>query len=104
LYEFAEYSVPAVSATAAAGTDGRNYVSVANLDPDESAEITLGLDAGRIRNAQAQILTADQMDAHNTFDSPDNVEPAPFEGLAAENGQLLFELPAKSILMISFDN
>jgi alpha-N-arabinofuranosidase len=104
LYEFAEHSVPAVSATAAAGTDGRNYVSVANLDPNVSAEITLGLDAGRVRNARAQILTAEQMDAHNSFDSPDNVEPAPFEGLAAENVQLLFELPAKSILMISFDN
>jgi alpha-N-arabinofuranosidase len=103
-YEFADYSVPGISATAAVGTDGRHYLSVANLNPNDAADVIVALDRGRMRNAAASILTADAMDAHNTFDAPDTIAPHAFDGLALADGNLQLSLPAKSIVMVAFDD
>jgi alpha-N-arabinofuranosidase len=40
------------------------------------------------------------MDAHNTFDAPDAVKPAPFSGASLANGNLTVELPPKSVVML----
>jgi alpha-L-arabinofuranosidase len=103
VYRFGDYSVPAVSATAARGADGRLYASVANLDPHETADIRLAVEGGRVRNPSAQILTADSMDGHNTFEAPDTVTPRRFDELDVAGGALRFELPAMSIVMMELD-
>jgi alpha-N-arabinofuranosidase len=100
-YALGDYRVPAVSATAARGTDGRLYASIANLNPDEAVELTVSVAGGTVRNPSAQILTAGAMNSHNTFASPRAVEPAPFDGLESDRGTLTFTLPAKSIVMIA---
>jgi alpha-N-arabinofuranosidase len=102
VYEFGEYSVPAVSATAARGTDGRLYTSVVNLDSSETAAVTLEI-AGGARNPTIEILTASEIDGHNSFDAPDRVEPQAFEDFTIAGGQLSLTLPARSIVMIGMD-
>lgn len=103
VYRYGDYSVPAVSATAARGTDGKLYASIANLDPHEMAEVTLGIDGGRARNPAARILTADAMDADNTFEAPDMVAPRSFDQIGVAGGTIRLELPAMSIVMIEMD-
>jgi alpha-N-arabinofuranosidase len=103
IYELGEYEVPAVSATAARGTDGRLYASIANLDPNEAAQVTLTMDGRRARNLSAQILTGDAMDSHNSFDAPQAVRPKAFNGVRVDGGKLIVDLPAKAIVMIGFD-
>lgn len=102
-YELGEYSVPAVSVTAARGTDGRLYASVVNVDPREAAEVTLSLASGRVRNASGQILTGPEMDTHNTFAAPDTLEPQPFDGYRADGNALELRLPPKSIVLLAMD-
>jgi len=99
-YSHADYSVPAVSATAARDPDGNRYVSVANLDPHETAEITLETPDTIVRNPAATILTANEMASHNSFDAPDTVAPRPFDDLSIDGNTLNLTLPAKSIVMI----
>src|SRR5690606_35876576 len=70
-YAHGQHRVPAVSATAARGQDGRLYTSLANLDPDEAAEVSLAIDGAAQRVVSAQMLTAARMDAHNTFEAPE---------------------------------
>ena len=99
-YSLGDYTVPAVSATAARGADGRFHVSLANLDPAEEAEVTLAIEGAVPGNASAEILTAARMDAHNTFETPEAVRPEPFTEFSVEGGVLRVDLPAKSIVMI----
>ena len=100
-YAFAAYRVPFVSATAARGTDGKLYASVANLHPREAAEVSLAVTGAAPGNASAQVLTADAMDGHNTFASPGTVQPEPFDDFATDGDTLTFTLPAKAIVMIA---
>jgi len=102
-YALGDYRVPAVSATAARGTDGRLYASIANLNPDEAVELTVSIAGGAVRNPSAQILTAGAMNSHNTFESPGAVQPEPYDELDADGDTLTLTLPAKAIVMIAMD-
>jgi alpha-N-arabinofuranosidase len=50
-----------------------------------------------------RILTADKLDAHNTFDAPDAVKPADFADAKIENDKLTVTLPAHSVVMLTLE-
>ncbi|WP_018274185.1 alpha-L-arabinofuranosidase C-terminal domain-containing protein [Teredinibacter turnerae] len=90
-------SIPAISASAAIAKDGNTYLALANTDPDKVQEIVL--DAGKVRSASGELLTADAMDAHNTFAKPNALVPAPYK-VKAKDGRLTIKLPAKSVMVV----
>lgn len=45
------------------------------------------------------ILTADDMRAHNTFETPNVVAPKPFDGAHLAGDRLTIELPAMSLVV-----
>ncbi len=94
-YAMGELNVPAVSASAARGTDGKLYVALINLDPRSGATIRLSLEGIDADRAVGEVLTAEAMDARNTFDMPDVVKPEPFE---ADPDKI--ELPPKSVVVV----
>ena len=69
-YQRGEYTVPAVHASAARGKDGKVHVALTNLDPNSSARLTIRLEGVKPRAVTGQILTADAMNAINTFEKP----------------------------------
>ena len=61
---------------------------------------TLYLSARRLPSVDAEILT-NKMDAFNTFESPENVKPTPFDGVKITEEGLSFTLPACSVSRIT---
>ena len=56
--------------------DGKTLVTIGNLSCTEDAEFTLEAVGMEIsKDAEAALLTSDDMHSHNTFDSPENVVP-----------------------------
>ena len=99
LYQFDGDKLPGISASAAKGKDGKIWLSLVNLDPNKASKIEI--DAGeKIKGAQGQILTANEMDAHNTFAKPTRIKPAKYSA-KAKNGNLVLELPAKSVVVVA---
>ena len=49
---------------------------------------------------QGQVLTAAAMDAHNTFERPQNLVPAPYSARPGASG-LVLELPPKSVVVVT---
>ncbi|MBC8066372.1 MAG: alpha-N-arabinofuranosidase [Chlorobia bacterium] len=103
-YSFAGEGLPAISASATQRS-GSNIldVSLANLDPDQAHEVTLG-HGGSSTKISGRLLTASTMQAHNTFDNPDLVQPVEFNDFAVTGESMKFTLPAKSILMLSIES
>jgi alpha-N-arabinofuranosidase len=100
-YKYGKWSVPQVSASAAKTKDGAIVIGLANLDPHQSADISAmiaGLKGGAVRG---EIITAEAMDAHNTFDHPDAVHPVAFDGARLANGKLSLSLPPKSVVVLT---
>ncbi len=95
-----QYVLPAVSASAVRAKDGALRIALANADPERPAAVSVTLSGAAPASVDGQILTAPQMNAHNSFDSPDALRPAPFAGAHVIGDRLSVELPAKSVVVL----
>lgn len=93
-YTLGEYTIPAISVSAAERSDGATVIALVNSDAKTAHAV--GLSAFGAGSFSGRILTADAMDAHNTFDDPDAVTPRPFsvDGSVAN-------LPPHSIVVLT---
>ncbi|QJD98953.1 alpha-N-arabinofuranosidase [Massilia forsythiae] len=94
--------VPGISASAARARDGKVYVALVNTNPHDATDVTLDLPGRGVSSVRGQVLTADAMDAHNTFDKPQAIKPAPFSASAA-GGKMTIKVPAKAVMVVSVE-
>jgi alpha-L-arabinofuranosidase len=99
-YRLGSDAVPAVHATAARGVDGKVVLSLTNIDPHRPARVAVNLAGGNTVEVSGTLLTATEMDAHNTFDAPRHLQPVPFTGAKLKGDGLDVQMPAKSLVVL----
>ena len=92
--------VPMLSASASKDKNGLIHITLANVDVDNTQNITLDLQGQKISDVNGRILTSASINDHNTFEKPDAVKPVAFKGAKVEKGQLKINIPAKSIVVL----
>lgn len=101
-----EPGIPMISATASRDEEGIIHFTISNLHPSESQNATIdirGEDTGGIVSGSGRLLTADSVNAVNTIENPDNVEPVDFNDVQLEDGILTLDIPAHSIVVFSVE-
>ncbi len=93
--------LPAVSASASRSSSGEILLTLCNLNPQKNITLDGELQGLSVSRVEGQILTAEDMTAHNTFDQPDRVRPAPFAGAALADQRLTIDLPARSVVALT---
>jgi len=96
-------TMPGLSASASRDTAGRVHLSLCNLNPNQNAEVTCEVRGMALGAIQGRVLTADRMNAHNTFDASEHVRPAAFEGVEIQDNQFTLTLPAKSVVVLELN-
>jgi len=71
-------------------------LSLVNTNPQKSVELTVIVPGVSIASLQGHILSAKTMDALNTFDHPDTVQPVSYN-VVAQQGKLSISLPPMSV-------
>jgi alpha-N-arabinofuranosidase len=99
-YKIDQASVPSVSASASRDKDGKLHLSIVNLDPNVSAEITTKVAGSTVRDITGEVLTASTMNAMNTFDNPNAIKPTPFSSYKIQASQVILRIPPKSVVML----
>lgn len=99
-YKLGDAGLPSLSASASRDAAGRLHLSLVNLNPDRAAEINANVWGAAIKTISGEVLTAPAMNAMNTFDRPNDVKPAPFNGYKLDGSQLLLTIPAKSVVVL----
>jgi len=99
-YKLDQTSVPSLTASASRNSEGKIYVSIVNLDPNRASEVTTTIPGTAIKNVSGEVLTANAMNAMNTFDRPDAVKPAAFGGYKLQGTQLDLSIPPKSVVVL----
>ena len=88
------HKVPNLHISASQAEDGKVLVTAANLDDAAPAALDCVLAGlGKIENVSGRVLSGHR-DAHNTFDTPEQVKPAVLEGIALTGDGFRAELPA----------
>ena len=93
-------SLPALTATATRADNGTVHVSFANLDPARDHPISMRVSRGGSFDASLTAITADAMDAHNTFDAPNTLVPVELPPPRIDGDVVSFVLPAKSVVLL----
>lgn len=99
-YRHGELAFPALSASAAHAENGQLLVALVNADASRSHAVRF--DAGNAESASARQLTGGAIDAHNTFDNPDQVTPRDI-AVEIEGGSATLELPPRSVTVITLE-
>ncbi|MHA6531355.1 alpha-N-arabinofuranosidase [Paenibacillus sp. BAC0078] len=103
VYSMGEESIPQISVSASRDEAGKLYVSLCNLSHADSASLTIelaGISAGTVTG---QILTHTDLNAHNTFESPETVAPTAYNGAVLKDGALACQLPPASVVVLTLE-
>ena len=102
-YAFGDKTIPAVSASVSRDQAGKIHVTFCNLNPNQPVEVNCELQGARATKLSGRVLTAPEMNAHNTFDQPDNVKPTEFNAFKLTDNGFVTTLPAKSVVVLEVE-
>ena len=94
-------SVPQVHASASINDAGVLHLSLCNLDPNQEAALSADIRGFAAKAVTGSVLTAGEMQAHNTFENPDAVHPTPYGGASLADGILSAKLPPMSVTVLA---
>jgi alpha-N-arabinofuranosidase len=99
-YRYESITLPQVDAIAARAKDGKIWLALTNLDPNRGATVATEIQGVSAKQAIGEVLSADRMDAINTFEVPGTVAPRSISSHAV-GGKLTLRLPPKSVTVVS---
>jgi alpha-N-arabinofuranosidase len=92
--------LPALSASASKDKNGLVHISVVNIDPSKEVKLLIDLRGGDYSDVTGRVLTAPELNTHNTFEKPEEVKPAVFTDLKIKKSIVSLNVPPKSIIVI----
>ena len=101
-YVHGDVTLPRVDAIAAKDTNGKLWLAITNLDPNQPAEIEASLAGITAKSASGQTLTAPKVDSINTFDQGNTVVPKAITA-KVQGGKVTLNLAPKSVTVVSVE-
>jgi alpha-N-arabinofuranosidase len=95
--------VPGLSVSASRDKAGKIHVSLCNLNPNAPAEVTCELQGAKTQKVSGRMLTASEINAHNTFDRPEVVKTAEFSSAKSTAEGFTATLPPKSVVVLEIE-
>jgi alpha-L-arabinofuranosidase len=102
-YNLRNDTIPAMNASASKEASGRIHISLCNFDPHNAMQVRGRLQGAKARIISGEILTADDMTAHNTFEKPGAVTSSGFKDASVTDAGFTAEIPAKSIVVLTIE-
>lgn len=101
-YKMGDEEIPQLSLSSSVDDEGHIHVSACNLSHADSLSVELDLQGIVNASVHGEVLvSSNELDAHNSFDNPNQVAPKELEGIQAEQGTVKFTLPAASVAVIT---
>lgn len=100
-YTLGKDKLPAVSASASRDKAGVVHISLVNIDAGKPQEVSIDLKNLKASSVKGRILTSEKLQDHNTFQEPNKIIPAPFNGATLQNNNLKIKLPPFSVVVLT---
>jgi len=100
-YEHAGQELPSLVASCSQDSAGTVHISICNLDPNRDAKLQCRLEGLTPRHVRGRVLTADKMNAMNSFARPEAVKPTAFSGADIADDMVNATIPAKSVVVLA---
>ena len=77
-YVYGTDSLPAITVSASKDKNGVVHVSLTNIDPAKTNDISLDLDGTAFKTVTGRILSSGRLQDYNSFTNPDKIKPVAF--------------------------
>jgi alpha-N-arabinofuranosidase len=92
-------SIPSISVSASEdSSNGDVFLTIANLDPNETASLEFVIDGGRRGCASTRLLASNNLSDHNSIQTKDSVMPVICADIIIESNKFLLSMPPASIV------
>ncbi len=102
-YSYGENSIPALDVSASKDSADGVHISICHVNPHSSIDLTIELPGMPVKSASGRIITAAEMNAHNTFDDKENISPVLFDTFTLAEGKMEVTLPPKCVLVLTVE-
>jgi alpha-N-arabinofuranosidase len=92
--------IPALSVSSSLDKDGRIHVTICNLSTSKDEMLRCDVQSFAVQSVTGQILTADKLNADNTFDDPHNVGIKKFDGFKTSAHTVDVTVPKHSVVAL----
>lgn len=99
-YTYKNSSIPSLNCSASIDKDGKLHISICNLSPDKIEKLTCNLNGFSVEKSSGQILTGDKLNAHNTFENPNDVVIKTFTDFKVSGKNVEINMPPRSVVVI----
>ncbi|HEX7015624.1 MAG TPA: alpha-L-arabinofuranosidase C-terminal domain-containing protein [Cyclobacteriaceae bacterium] len=99
-YTFNGEKLPAISASASTDSLGRTHISLVNIDARNAQDVAITFFGADYKKVTGTILHSAKLQDHNTFDDPNRVKPAVFNGARLRGDALTVSLPPFSVVVL----
>ncbi len=93
-------TLPAINASASQDSTGVVHLTIVNIDPNNTINLSVTLNQVKWSSVTGQVLTSDRIQDHNTFDKPNTVVVKKFDGAKRQGNILNVAMPSKSVVML----
>jgi alpha-N-arabinofuranosidase len=102
-YAFGSNKVASVNVSASRDSDGKIHVTLCNLNPNLLQEVNCELKGSTAKKISGRVVTASEMNAHNTFDQQEIVKTAAFNDFKPTESGFVTTLPSKSVVALEIE-
>ena len=92
-----------ISVSCSKSQNGTVNVTLVNIDPKNSMELSCDLSGMDAKNVAGKVITSQKITDHNTFDQPNQVEIKEFKDAKISKGKVTAILPAKSVVLLQIN-
>ena len=99
-YKLGDKVIKAVSASASIDTTGKVHISLVNIHAKKEQKIQVNLRGLDAKAVHGRLLSANKIQAFNTFDNPELVQPKDFKGATLDGETVSMILPPFSVVVL----
>lgn len=99
-YTYKNASIPSLSVSTSIDQTGKMHISICNLNPNKTEKVSCSINGYNAKKITGTIISSTQLNAHNTFDSPNTIGIKAFTGFTSAAGAIEVSLPAASVVTL----
>ncbi len=95
--------IPQISVSASQNKEGKIHVSICNLNPVQDIEVDIDIRGTTVQSIGGKVLTAQAMNAMNTFEDSNEVKIDVFKEAKIEDNYAKCKIPSKSVVVLEIN-
>ncbi|MDB5247303.1 MAG: alpha-N-arabinofuranosidase [Segetibacter sp.] len=99
-YVVGNKKLPAVSASASKDSLGITHISLANIDARKEQQVSINTSGLNLKTVSGRILSSQKLQDINSFENPDKIRPAIYNGASLKGNTLTVKMPPFSVVVL----